>query len=282
MTLRGAHQLDQLAPLRAARRPQLLVGDARRRRPRSPGRRARSCQPSPRWRSSSVAHRPPSHVGMCTPLVTWAIGTSSSGRSGHRSRHISRATSPWRALTPLAMRLERSANCVTPNGSASSSGRVRPAAHQLVDVDAHLAGDARQHAGHLVGRVGVVAGRHRGVRGEDGAAPDGLERLVGRAAVGLAGRSAPARAHASAAWPSLRCTTPGSTPSACSARTPPMPSSAYWARRSVGVAHVQARGDPAVGDVVLGPVGVEQQQRHAADVDAPDLGDDLPVADRAR
>ena len=43
----------------------------------------------------------------------------------------------------------------------------------------------------------------------------------------------------------------------------------------LGVADVQARRDPAVGDVVLGPVGVEQQQRDAADVDAPDLGDDL-------
>ena len=47
-----------------------------------------------------------------------------------------------------------------------------------------------------------------------------------------------------------------------------------------GVAHVQARGDPAVGEVVLRPVGVEQQQRHAADVHAPDLGDDRALADR--
>ena len=43
----------------------------------------------------------------------------------------------------------------------------------------------------------------------------------------------------------------------------------------VGVADVQARGDPAVGEVVLRPVGVEQEQRHAADVDPPDLRDDL-------
>ena len=71
----------------------------------------------------------------------------------------------------------------------------------------------------------------------------------------------------------------GSTPSACSARTPPMPSSAYCAQAHVGVADVQARGDPAVGDVVLRPVGVEQQQRDAADVDPPDLRDDLAVAD---
>ena len=48
----------------------------------------------------------------------------------------------------------------------------------------------------------------------------------------------------------------------------------------VGVADVQARGDPAGGAVVLGPVGVEQEERDAADVDAPDLRDDLDVADR--
>ena len=63
---------------------------------------------------------------MCTPLVTWAIGTSSTARSGHSPCHIPRATSPWRALTPLAIREERSANWVTPNGSPSSSGLVRP------------------------------------------------------------------------------------------------------------------------------------------------------------
>ena len=63
---------------------------------------------------------------MWAPLVTCVIGTSSTGRSGHSSCHISRATSPWRALTPLAIRERRSANWVTPNGSALSSGCVRP------------------------------------------------------------------------------------------------------------------------------------------------------------
>ena len=63
---------------------------------------------------------------MCTPLVTCVIGTSSTALSGHIGFHISRATSPWRRATPLAARLVRSANCVTPNGSASSAGFVRP------------------------------------------------------------------------------------------------------------------------------------------------------------
>ena len=52
------------------------------------------------------------------------------------------------------------------------------------------------------------------------------------------------------------------------------------AQPHAGIADVQARRDPAVGEVVLGPVGIEQQQRHAADVHAPDLGDDRALADR--
>ncbi len=63
---------------------------------------------------------------MCTPFVTWVIGTSATARSGQSPCHISRATSPWRRLTPFAARLVRSANWVTPNGSASFWGDVRP------------------------------------------------------------------------------------------------------------------------------------------------------------
>ena len=57
---------------------------------------------------------------------------------------------------------------------------------------------------------------------------------------------------------------------------PPTPSSsvlgeAHVARRRRTGASVIQRADRAV----LGPVGVEQEERHAADVDAPDLRDDL-------
>jgi len=34
------------------------------------------------------------HVGTWMPFVTWPIGTSGIGRSGHRSCHISRQISP--------------------------------------------------------------------------------------------------------------------------------------------------------------------------------------------
>ncbi len=59
----------------------------------------------------------PIQLGKCTPLVTWVIGTASSDRSGHSPRHISRATVPWRRLTPLAERLIRRLKVVIPNGS---------------------------------------------------------------------------------------------------------------------------------------------------------------------
>ncbi len=48
----------------------------------------------------------------------------------------------------------------------------------------------------------------------------------------------------------------------------------------VGIADVEARGDPVRREVVLRALGVEQEQRHAADVDAPDLSRHLEPADR--
>ena len=44
------------------------------------------------------------------------------------------------------------------------------------------------------------------------------------------------------------------------------------------VGDVQARGDPARGLRVLRALGVEQEERDAADVHAPDLRGDLEVA----
>jgi hypothetical protein len=50
----------------------------------------------------------------------------------------------------------------------------------------------------------------------------------------------------------------------------------------VRVAVVQARGDPARDPVVLGQLGVEQEERHTADVDPPDLRGHVELADRDR
>ena len=65
---------------------------------------------------------PAIHVDVCTPLVTWKIGTSSGARPGYSGRHMWRATSPWRRDTPIAARLQRSANGVMLTGSLSLPG----------------------------------------------------------------------------------------------------------------------------------------------------------------
>ena len=63
----------------------------------------------------------------------------------------------------------RSAAWVTPNGSPSSSGLVRPSAITSRRFDAELGHQVADRVLDLLGRVGVVAGRHRGVGGEHGA-----------------------------------------------------------------------------------------------------------------
>ena len=73
-----------------------------------------------------------------------------------------------------------------------------------------------------------------------------------------------------AACPSFMWQTVGILPSARRARMPPMPSTiSCWMRMSL-VAAVELGGDAAVLGRVLRDVGVEQVERHAADLDAPD------------
>ena len=87
---------------------------------------------------------------------------------------------------------------------------------------------------------------------------------------------------ASAAWPSLRWTTAGSIPRARSARTPPTPSRMYCESRVRSSATYRRVVIQRSSGPFSGTLGVEQEQRHATDVDAPDLGDDIGVVDRHR
>ena len=68
------------------------------------------------------------------------------------------------------------------------------------------------------------------------------------------------------------------------ARTPPTPSSSSWSRRCSLAAAVQPVGDPAQRQRVVLDVGVEQQQRHPADLGHPDAGVQLarPAGQRER
>ena len=166
---------------------------------------------------------------MCTPLVTWPIGTSSTALSGHRSRHIPRATSPCRRLTPFAARLVRSANWLTPNGSVSSSGRVRPSRITSAgSASMSRVTPASASSTWSAGYVSLPAGTGVCV----------VKIVFVRAAASPSASGPPCARAASSemndAWPSLRCRRPGSIPIASSARTPPTPSSTYWARRASG------------------------------------------------
>ena len=109
-----------------------------------------------------------------------------------------------------------------------------------------------------------------------------VERLVERARA-VAHRAARAvSSAANAAWPSFMWTTPGSIAERLAARrSPPTPSSAYCARRVSASPSYRREVIQRLMRVVLGQLGVEQEQRHAADVDPPDLRDDVVVADPA-
>ena len=159
---------------------------------------------------------------------------------------------------------------------------VRAAApHELVRIDAQLGREPGQRLRHLRGRIGVVAGRHRRVGREHGPPPDGLERVLERAAgrLALGARQLQARERRVAL---VEVHDAGIDPERVQRAHAADPEHRVLAEPHAGIADVQPRRDPAVGQVVLRPVGVEQQQRHAADVDAPDLRDHLAVADRHR
>ena len=158
---------------------------------------------------------------------------------------------------------------------------VRPAQRDHVrDGSRQLLSEAADRVLHLVARIRVVAGRHGRVRREHRPGLGGLERVLERLARAqrLAGElercqrrvafvevdhgrfdaQGAQRAHAADAQQDVL-------------RKP---------RALVG--DVQARGDPALERPILRTLGVEQEQRHATDVDAPDLGDDIGVVDRHR
>ena len=79
-----------------------------------------------RVRPEHPSSSPPSHVRTCTPFVIDVIGTSSTGRSGQRSCHISRETAPWSFETPFAYADVSNANGVIPK--SESSGCTLPRA----------------------------------------------------------------------------------------------------------------------------------------------------------
>ena len=235
------------------------------------GSTARSVQPSPRWRSSSSRIGPPIQrrdVGAVgdvrdRDVLDRAIGPQ---LLPHLARHLAVAGAD--AVGDPA-RAQRELGDAERLGALVGVGAA--AAHELVGIDAHLRRDAREGLGHLGGGVGVVARRHGRVRGEHGALADGLEVVAGRARELEAGHGGVAlvEVHDARLDPQRV-----QRPHAADAEQ------RVLAEPYAGVADVQARRDPAVGEVVLRAIGVEQQQRHAADVHAPDLRHHRALADR--
>ena len=146
------------------------------------------------------------------------------------------AVSAWSWLTAFAPFVRRSEKAVM-----SNCVRVAvDAAAQLEDaLDRHAAVSAavavEERAGDAADEVGVeplVAGRDRRVDREDAVAPDARPRR--RRAPRRRRRARAARSPSrNAEWPSLRCQTAGSMPSARMARTPPTPrTSSWWSRIS--------------------------------------------------
>ena len=74
----------------------------------------------------------------------------------------------------------------------------------------------------------------------------------------------------------------GLTPSACSARTPPMPRMISCWIRDLAVAAVEPGGELAIPRRVLLEIRVEQEQPHAPESHAPDGGEHRAIAERDR
>ncbi len=274
----AADLVDQPLAQRPAQRPQLLVrhlvhglpaaGLLQQRRPS----RSRSTI------SSSSRHI---QVGACTPLVTEVIGTSSTSKPGHSGWNISRLTTPCSLLTPLARwasrrpmwaMLNRPGSVSAPSSSTRSTGSAAHSGCVVVGPDQVLAEP-------------VDAGRDRGVGGEHGARADAGQRLVeaqplgGQLAHPLQAEEAGVALVGVEHLGRRRAGQPAVRPDRAHAADP---GQHLLGHPVLAGPAVELVGDLPLGGLVLLDVGVEQQQRHPADLDLPDLGAQRAAAGQAR
>ena len=185
----------------------------------------------PRWRSYSCCICGASQLGAWMPLVMWPIGTSSSGRSLHKPRHMWRVTSPCSDDTALARPEARRPSTVMQNGSSASSGFTRP---RLMSRSCETPRASRSGP-----RCSSI--RSAGNRSCPAGTGVWVVKTVRRATCRVAvSKSTPSRSThrriasstAKALCPSFRWNTPGTMPSACNALSPPMPSSSSCRMRT--------------------------------------------------
>ncbi len=147
-------------------------------------------------------------------------------------------------------------------------------------VDAQRVDDTAKRAHHVVAREGLVARRNGGVRGEHQAPACRLEGgFDGRSPCHLATRQLEGgecgvplvEVHEGWFYAHGRERADASNAEQRVLRQP-----------NDRVLNVELRGDPPLETAVLGPIGIEQQQRDATDRHAPDLRCHLGASDRYR
>ena len=257
-----AHEASSAASPRACARQSVVVVELVARA------RSRACPCPPRRRaarSSSSAI----HVRACTPFVTEPIGTSSTVALGpeavpHLARHLAVQRGDAVRVRRRAQRERRQPEAAVVRRRRGRARRTRPtrsrSARRAARRSARRAPASKTSfpAGTGVCVVNTVDARSRC-------------SAASRASCSSSTSSRSRSSCRNAEWPSFMWNTVGSRPSARSARTPPMPSTSSCRSRCCAVAAVERVGDRPRPVRVAVDVGVEQIERHASDLRAPDL-----------
>ncbi len=215
---------------------------------------------------------------MWIPLVTWPIGTSFVGNlREHRRPESTRddAVEPADAVD-LGTRSNRK------NGHGERLARVRgfdPAeAQERLERHVQAGAERREVLAHQVLREHVVPRRDRSVGREERVRPYALERLLERQPFSLHPLPDPLDRHEGRVA-FVHVVDGRLDPHRLQRANAPHAEQDLLADSMAGVPAVQLIGQVAVLGVVLGQVGVEQEQRHTADLRAPDLRGDVAAGD---
>ena len=223
-------------------------------------------------------------VGRCTPLVTDPIGTSSGSKPGYSGANMFRDTWPCSLATPFARCASRRPMCAMLNRlgsssepSAMTSSTTRPGSSRDIPSPSGV-----QVVPDQVDREPVDTGRHRGVRGEHRAGPHRGQRLgEGQPVVGDQ-RADPFQAEESGVAlvhvEDLGQRVPGRLGVGLHRADAADAEQDLLLDPVVLVAAVQLVGGPPQEVVVGLVVGVQQQQRHPADLGTPDPRGQQPAA----
>ena len=209
------------------------------------------------------------------PLVMCVIGTSSTRHAGpdalpHAARdlavQLADAVGVRGELAAPAPSCRTARRCRRGSGGPGpgTRSRLRPSCR---DVRAEVAArSARARSMSMPAGTGVCVVKTLPAATASRASAK-VRLLLAPSAAGCARAPGRPSGPRSCGRPSARC------PARRSARTPPMPSRISWRMRISLVAAVELRGDargPRAGSPAM--FGVEQVERHAADLHPPDLG----------